>query len=71
VPTPLQFASLSPDIHKQLEKKIAEFHGKEDAILYGSAFDANAGIFEAILTPEVRARMNESASGEWQAVEMR
>jgi 7-keto-8-aminopelargonate synthetase-like enzyme len=39
------------DIHKQLEKTIAEFHGTEDAILYTSCFDANAGIFEALLGP--------------------
>lgn len=30
--------------------KIAQFHGMEDAILYGSCFDANGGIFEALLT---------------------
>jgi 7-keto-8-aminopelargonate synthetase-like enzyme len=40
------------DIHKELERKIAEFHGREDAILYPSCFDANAGLFEAILDPE-------------------
>lgn len=33
-----------------MEKKIAEFHKTEDAILYPSAFDANAGFFEAVLT---------------------
>ena len=37
------------DIHKDLEKKIAKFHNREDAILYSSCFDANAGVFEAIL----------------------
>eukprot|EP01017_Pseudomicrothorax_dubius_P026451 TRINITY_DN2951_c0_g2_i3.p1 TRINITY_DN2951_c0_g2~~TRINITY_DN2951_c0_g2_i3.p1 ORF type:complete len:325 (-),score=92.78 TRINITY_DN2951_c0_g2_i3:49-1023(-) len=40
------------DIHKQLEKKISEFHGTEDTILYPSCFDANAGFFEAILSQE-------------------
>ena len=35
-----------------MEKKISQFHEKEDTILYGSCFDANAGIFEAIMTPE-------------------
>ncbi|NWW45667.1 KBL protein, partial [Pedionomus torquatus] len=39
-------------IHKDLEEKIARFHQREDAILYASCFDANAGIFEALLTPE-------------------
>ena len=40
------------DIHKELERKIALFHGREDAILYPSCFDANAGLFEAILEPK-------------------
>ncbi|KAH7961109.1 hypothetical protein HPB52_002476 [Rhipicephalus sanguineus] len=40
------------DIHKELEQKIARFHGREDAILYASCFDANAGIFEVLLSPE-------------------
>ena len=33
----------------ELEDKIAAFHGKEAAILYASCFDANAGMFEALL----------------------
>ena len=40
------------DIHKELEQKIAEFVGTEDAILYSSAFDANGGLFEPLLGPE-------------------
>lgn len=40
------------DTHKELEKKIAEFVGTEDAILYSSAFDANGGLFEPILGKE-------------------
>ena len=43
---------LSQDIHKQLEEKISEFHGTEDTILYPSCFDANAALFEALLTAE-------------------
>lgn len=39
-------------IHKELEEKISKFHSREDTILYASCFDANAGIFEVILTPE-------------------
>lgn len=35
-----------------MEKKIAEFHGREDAILYPSCFDANAGLFEVLLSPD-------------------
>lgn len=37
---------------QDLERKLADFHEREDAILYASCFDANAGIFETILTPE-------------------
>lgn len=40
------------DLHKDLERKIAKFHGKEDAILYISCFDANAGFFETLLSKE-------------------
>ena len=35
-----------------MERKVAEFHGREDAILYASCFDANAGIFECLLGVE-------------------
>ncbi|MBQ0809020.1 glycine C-acetyltransferase [Roseovarius sp.] len=38
--------------HKELEARIAGFLGKEDAILYAAAFDANTGLFETILGPE-------------------
>lgn len=48
----VRFICGTQDIHKQLEQKISQFHGREDAILYASCFDANAGLFEAILTPE-------------------
>ncbi|XP_060084554.1 2-amino-3-ketobutyrate coenzyme A ligase, mitochondrial-like [Ylistrum balloti] len=40
------------DLHVELEQKIARFHGREDAILYASCFDANAGIFEVLLGPD-------------------
>ena len=40
------------DIHKQLEASISAFHGTDDTILYPSCFDANAGLFEALLTAE-------------------
>lgn len=39
-------------IHKELERKIADFVGMEDAILYSSCFDANGGLFETLLGPE-------------------
>lgn len=38
--------------HKQLEKKISQFLGKEDTILYSSCFDANTGLFETVLGEE-------------------
>ncbi|STX29559.1 2-amino-3-ketobutyrate coenzyme A ligase [Legionella beliardensis] len=38
--------------HKQLEKKISHFLGKDDTILYSSCFDANTGLFETLLGPE-------------------
>ncbi len=40
------------DLHKTLERKVAKFKGKEDAILYTSCFDANTGLFETILGKE-------------------
>jgi glycine C-acetyltransferase len=40
------------DIHKELERAIADFLGMEDAILYSSCFDANGGLYETLLTAE-------------------
>lgn len=40
------------DIHRELEKKVTEFLGTDDTILFPSCMDANAGVFEAILTSE-------------------
>lgn len=48
----VRFICGTQDIHKELEEKIARFHGREDAILYISCFDANAGIFEVLLSPD-------------------
>uniref|UniRef100_A0A8D8BDR6 2-amino-3-ketobutyrate coenzyme A ligase, mitochondrial n=1 Tax=Culex pipiens TaxID=7175 RepID=A0A8D8BDR6_CULPI len=48
----VRFICGTQNIHKQLERKLSEFHQREDTILYASCFDANAGIFEAALTPE-------------------
>src|SRR5436853_1036388 len=39
-------------IHKELEKKLSEFLGTEDSILYSSCFDANGGLFETLLEAE-------------------
>jgi glycine C-acetyltransferase len=39
-------------VHRELEQRLASFLGSEDAILYGSCFDANGGLFEALLGPE-------------------
>ena len=48
----VRFICGTQDIHKQLEKAIADFLGKEDAILYTSFFDANGGLFETLLGEE-------------------
>lgn len=40
------------DSHRELERRIAEFFGADDAILYTSCFDANGGLFETLLGPE-------------------
>jgi glycine C-acetyltransferase len=48
----VRFICGTQDIHKTLEKKIAEFYGTEDTILYAAAFDANGGIFEPLLGAE-------------------
>ncbi len=48
----VRFICGTQDIHKTLEKKIADFLGTEDTILYAAAFDANGGVFEPLLTTE-------------------
>ena len=40
------------DLHKELERRIAEFFGTEDTILYAACFDANGGVFEPLLTDQ-------------------
>lgn len=45
----VRFICGTQDIHKELEKKISEFLGTEDTILYAAAFDANGGVFEPLL----------------------
>ncbi len=44
----VRFICGTQDIHKELEKKIAQFHGTEDTILYAACFDANGGVFEPL-----------------------
>jgi glycine C-acetyltransferase len=48
----VRFICGTQKIHKELERKISEFLGTEDTILYTSCFDANGGLFETILTEE-------------------
>ena len=48
----VRFICGTQDKHKELEEKIAEFLGKDDAILFASCFDANCGLFEALLGPQ-------------------
>lgn len=48
----VRFICGTQTIHKELERKISEFLGTEDTILYTSCFDANGGLFETILSEE-------------------
>ena len=48
----VRFICGTQTLHKQLEKRISEFLGMEDTILYSSCFDANGGLFETLTGPE-------------------
>jgi len=48
----VRFICGTQDIHKELERRIAEFYQMEDTILYAAAFDANGGLFEPLFGPE-------------------
>ena len=48
----VRFICGTQQIHKELEKAISQFHQTDDAILYSSCFDANGGLFEALLGSE-------------------
>jgi glycine C-acetyltransferase len=48
----VRFICGTQDLHKQLEAKVAEFLGMDDAILYAACFDANGGVFEPFFTEE-------------------
>ncbi|HAP51317.1 MAG TPA: glycine C-acetyltransferase [Porphyromonadaceae bacterium] len=48
----VRFICGTQDLHKELEASIARYFKTDDAILYGSCFDANGGLFEALLTDE-------------------
>jgi glycine C-acetyltransferase len=48
----VRFICGTQDIHKKLERKIAEFYQTEDTILYAAAFDANGGVFEPLFSEE-------------------
>jgi glycine C-acetyltransferase len=48
----VRFICGTTDLHKELEKKIAEFFNTEDTILYAACFDANGGVFEPLLSEE-------------------
>lgn len=48
----VRFICGTTDLHKELEKKIAEFFNTEDTILYAACFDANGGVFEPLITEE-------------------
>lgn len=48
----VRFICGTQDIHKELERKIADYYQTEDTILYAAAFDANGGVFEPLLDKE-------------------
>lgn len=48
----VRFICGTQDIHKELERRTAEFLGMEDCILYAAAFDANGGVFEPLLNDQ-------------------
>ena len=48
----VRFICGTQSVHKELEKKLSEFLGMDDTILYSSCFDANGGLFETLLEPE-------------------
>ena len=48
----VRFICGTQDLHKVLERRLSSFLGTEDTILYGSAFDANGGLFETLLSAE-------------------
>jgi glycine C-acetyltransferase len=48
----VRFICGTQDIHKELERKVSEFLGAEDTILYAAAFDANGGVFEPLLNEQ-------------------
>ena len=48
----VRFICGQQDVHQQLEKAVADYFHTDDTILYASCFDANGGVFEALLGPE-------------------
>ena len=48
----VRFICGTQDIHRELERKLTEFLGTEDTLLFPSCMDANAGVFEAVLTKD-------------------
>ncbi len=48
----VRFICGTTDLHKDLERKISEFFGTEDTILYAACFDANGGVFEPLLSED-------------------
>ena len=60
----VRFICGTQDKHKELERRIADFLGMDDSILYAACFDANGGLFESILGPEdavVSASLNHAS----------
>ncbi|MBI4573787.1 MAG: glycine C-acetyltransferase [candidate division NC10 bacterium] len=55
----VRFICGTQTLHKELERRVADFLGVDDAILYSSCFDANGGLFETLLTEEDAAISDE------------
>src|SRR6202161_338999 len=59
----VRFICGTQEIHKQLERRLSEFLGTEDTILYSSCFDANGGLFETLLEAEDSVIFDEHNDG--------
>ena len=58
----VRFICGTQTIHRKLEQRLAQFLGTEDAVLFGSCFDANGGVFEALLDERTRSSPTRSTT---------
>jgi glycine C-acetyltransferase len=50
----VRFICGTQEVHRRLERRLSDFLGTEETILYGSCFDANGGLFETLLGPKTQ-----------------